>query len=65
MRATLPLLAGIPIIYVPVEPDQGGQALRQRLAGSAIAERVWVVDLSPIRRQGCLRAALRRPGALP
>jgi hypothetical protein len=42
-----PLLADIPIIYVPIEPDQGGQALRQRLAGSAIADRVRVIDLSP------------------
>jgi hypothetical protein len=42
-----PFLADIPIVYVPLEPDQGGEALRKRLTTSAIADRVRVVDLSP------------------
>jgi hypothetical protein len=42
-----PLLADIPTIYVPIEPDQGGQKLRETLTGSAVADRVRVVDLSP------------------
>jgi hypothetical protein len=41
-----PLLTGIPIIYVPIEPDQGGQALREKLTRSDIAPRVRVIDLS-------------------
>jgi hypothetical protein len=42
-----PLLADIATIYVPLELDQGGQALRQRLTSSARSGRVRVVDLSP------------------
>ena len=42
-----PLLADIPIIYASIERDQGGEKLRQTLARSSIADRVWVPDLSP------------------
>lgn len=40
-----PELAGIDRIYVVVEHDQGGEALRERLSGSVIRDRVYVVDL--------------------
>lgn len=37
-------LEGIPRIYAIIEPDQGGETLRKRLAGSSLRDRIrWVV----------------------
>ena len=40
-----PVLAGIPTIYVVVEPDRGGETMRKRFAGSSILPRVRVMRL--------------------
>lgn len=40
-----PLLDGIPVIYVVIEPDKGGEAVRAWLGKSAIRERVRLVTL--------------------
>lgn len=37
---------GIERIYCVIEPDRGGQALRQRLAASSLRSRILVVDLN-------------------
>lgn len=44
-----PLLDGIGRIYVVVEPDAGGAAVRQWLATSSIRDRVWLVDLGTLK----------------
>lgn len=36
---------GVPVIYVTIEPDAGGEAVRAWLARSSIRERVWLVHL--------------------
>ena len=42
-----PELDGIPAVYVVIEPDTGGQAVKTWLATSRIRERAKLVDLSP------------------
>lgn len=39
------LLDGIPVIYVVVEPDRGGETVKERVAKSKIRERVRLVSL--------------------
>ncbi len=40
-------LDGVPAIYVVIEPDQGGEAFRDRLTKSRIRDRLYLIDLSP------------------
>ncbi|MDP9364134.1 MAG: hypothetical protein M3Q10_07905 [Chloroflexota bacterium] len=40
-----PELDGIPIVYLVVEPDRGGETLKQKTAASSIRDRVRLVDL--------------------
>ena len=47
-------LAGVPRIYVVVEPDAGGQAVQRWLARSAIRERAFLVDLAPFKDPSAL-----------
>jgi hypothetical protein len=42
-------LAGIPLIYLVVEPDKGGDALLDKLSNSALADRVQLVSLGPYK----------------
>lgn len=39
-------LEGIPRIYVVIEPDAGGEAIRKWLAQSSIRDRCWLITLS-------------------
>jgi hypothetical protein len=40
-----PQLTGIPVIYIIIEPDRGGDAVRKRLTKSSIRQRVKLVRL--------------------
>ena len=42
-------LEGIPAVYVSVEPDQGGAALKQRLTESPLRDRLHLVDFAPAK----------------
>jgi hypothetical protein len=42
-------LAGIQTIYLVVEPDQGGDTLRETLAASPLADRVRLIELNPYK----------------
>ncbi len=48
---------GIPIIYVPVEPDDGGATLITHLAASSIADRVHLVSLGEYKDLSALHIA--------
>ena len=49
-----PHLAGIPVVYVVVEPDRGGEAVRRWLATSAIRDRAKLVDLGAFKDPSAL-----------
>jgi hypothetical protein len=49
-----PELASYDRIYVVIEPDSGGEAVRRWLAHSAIRERVWLLDLAPFKDPSAL-----------
>jgi hypothetical protein len=40
-------LSGIPVIYIVVEPDQGGQAMLRWLGSSALRERARLITMTP------------------
>ena len=42
-----PFFEGIARIYVPIEPDQGGDTLQSALTSSKIRDRVYLVDFTP------------------
>jgi hypothetical protein len=50
-------LAGIERIYVVVEPDAGGQAVRRWIARSAIRDRALLVDLGPFKDSSAIHCA--------
>ncbi len=52
-----PHLDGIPIIYVVIEPDTGGEAVRTWLATSSIRERVRLVTLGEHKDPSALHVA--------
>jgi len=52
-----PHLDGIPIIYVVIEPDTGGEAVRKWLATSAIRDRVRLVTLGEHKDPSALHVA--------
>ena len=49
-----PELANYERIYVVLEPDNGGQAVQQWLARSAIRHRAWLVELAPFKDPSAL-----------
>ncbi|MCC7000884.1 MAG: PriCT-2 domain-containing protein, partial [Gemmatimonadaceae bacterium] len=54
-------LNGIATVYVVVEPDQGGETVKQWLAKSALRDRAWLVDLAPFKDVSALHCS--DPGA--
>jgi hypothetical protein len=50
-------LAGIARIYVVVEPDAGGQAVRRWITRSAIRDRALLVDLVPFKDSSAMHCA--------
>lgn len=57
------LLARIPLIYAVREPGQGGAALVAGIAGTAVRERLRVVDLAPHKDPSAMHIA--DPAAFP
>ena len=52
-----PYLEGIARVYVVVEPDAGGEAVKHWLARSAIRERACLVDLAPFKDPSAMHCA--------
>jgi hypothetical protein len=52
-----PLLDGISKIYVNIEPDKGGEAVRRWLKQSRIRERVWLLNLGKYKDPSALYLA--------
>ncbi len=50
-------LEGIARVYVVVEPDRGGEAVKHWLARSAIRERAYLVDLAPFKDPSAMHCA--------
>ena len=50
-------LEGIARVYVVVEPDRGGEAVKHWLARSVIAERARLVDLAPFKDPSAMHCA--------
>lgn len=56
-------LDGVGAIYIVVEPDQGGAALRKKLADSRLRDRTWLIDLSPYGAKDLSDLYLAGPGS--
>src|SRR5262249_12881041 len=54
---------GIPTVYVVIEPDQGGAALRKGLAAAPFHERIRLVELDGVKDTSALHIA--DPDAFP
>jgi hypothetical protein len=50
-------LEGIARVYVVVEPDRGGEAVKHWLARSAIRDRAYLVDLAPFKDPSAMHCA--------
>ncbi len=50
-------LEGIARVYVVVEPDAGGEAVKHWLSRSAIRERAYLVDLAPFKDPSAMHCA--------